>query len=379
MNLVPGLPGLPQPGKHTSFPPIAQLLTLESFRIASSHQNLILEGEVSVVNPMPEGLHFTLPSLPFTVSLPNSNTSTSIKVADIATLPFESTHPNISISLSGAVPALSKSSFPLLSTFLSRYLNGEPNPIMISTPLLDGQGSQLRAELPAPPERPQLLRNVTIKDMHIRASGTTILTSGTIFAKVVLPKGLDVGVDVYRLFPDVLVFDGEVPSIFERDNDLWGVFRKRKNKSTNSPDIPELPDPLPPRAFGHIRPDDWLNSTSVRLESIHNDDEDVMEKNTGAVYAVSAKVQDVPLQVLPGRQKEFSSFVGKVIFGSSGAVAGIQGYVAVTLTVDGLPIDVSDPIPGGSPGDHRGSGALELSGLPFHGSVRIGKKESWNV
>jgi hypothetical protein len=35
-------------------------------------------------------------------------------------------------------------------------------------------------------------------------------------------------------------------------------------------------------------------------------------KETGAVYAVTAKVVDVPLEVLPGRQKEFSNFVSKV-------------------------------------------------------------------
>jgi hypothetical protein len=39
------------------------------------------------------------------------------------------------------------------------------------------------------------------------------------------------------------------------------------------------------------------------------------EKETGAVYAVTAKVVDVPLEVLLGRQKEFSNFVSKVHFG----------------------------------------------------------------
>lgn len=385
VSLVPGLPGLPHPGKDMPFPPVSELLTLKYFRISSSQQKLTLEGEASVVNPIPEGLHFTVPSLPFTVSLPNGTSSASVKLADVATLPLESTYPNISVYLTGTVSALNKSSFPLLSAFLSRYLKGESNPIIISTPLLsspnpsDGPGLEIPAEFPPPKERPQLLRNVTIKDMHIRASGTTILTSGIIFAKVVLPKGIDVGVDVFRIFPDVLVFDGEVPSLYEQDNDLWGIIGKKKT-STVPPDVPDLPDPLPPRAFGHITPEDWLNSTSVRLESVDGgDDDDIPEKNTGAIYAVSAKVKDVPLEVLPGRQKEFSSFVGKVIFGTSGAVAGIQGYVAVTLTVDGLPIDISDPIPGGSPKNRQGSAALELSGLPFHGNVRIGKKGFWDV
>ncbi|KAF7762077.1 hypothetical protein Agabi119p4_8670 [Agaricus bisporus var. burnettii] len=378
---IPALPGLPRPGKHAPFPSVSELLTLESFHISSSRQRLTLEGEASIVNPIPEGLHFTLPSLPFSVFLPNGNASSRVKVADVTTFPFESMHPNISLHLNGTVPALPKSSFSLLSTFLSRYLNAEPNPIIISTPLLsplspsDGPDIEIPAEFPAPSERPQLLRNVTIKDMHVRASGTTMLTSGIIFATVVLPKGIDVGVDVFRIYPDVLVFDGEVPPLHKSDHDLWGLGVIGKKRPAKLPQMPELPDPLPPNAFGHITPEDWLNSTSVRLENIDINDEndhDGTQKNTGAVYAVSAKIHDVPLEVLPGRQKEFSSFVSKVIFGSSGAVAGIQGYVAVTLTVDGLPIDISDPIPGGSP--KKGSASLELTGLPFHGNVRVGKK-----
>lgn len=336
-----------------------------------------------------------MPSLPFTVSLPNG-TESRVHVANVITHPFESTHPNVTLHLSGTVPALPKSSFPLLSTFLSRYLNAEPNRILISTPLFpldpsEGPGIEIPAEFPAPSERPQLLRNVTIKDMKIRASGTTFLASGIVFAKVVLPRGIDVGVDVFRVFPDVLVFDGEVPSIVgheppqEVGSEKWleGVERKR-----TPPEMPGLPDPLPERAFGHIRPDDWLPSTSVRLESMERSDisggdedgngDDDGEREAGAVYAVSAKVVDVPLQVLPGRQKEFSNFVGKVIFGTGGALAGIQGYAAVSAEVDGLPLDPDSPSTGrrGRKGGRNGGrgATLELTGLPVRGSVRVGKK-----
>lgn len=385
--LVPALPGLPRPGKHTPFPSVSDFLTLKSFRVSNQH-NLTLQAEATVINPVSKNIHFTLPSLPFTVYLPNG-TNSRVQVASVATLPLESTHPNITLHLTGTVPALPKSSFPLLSVFLSRYLNAEPNPILVSTPLLspldpsDGPGLEIPAEFPAPPERPNLLRDVTIKDMRIRPSGTTFLASGIVFAKVVLPKGIDVGVDVFRVFPDVLVFDGEVPSIYEQEQTLWGHGAARRRgamkKKLTPPPMPSLPDPLPPHAFGHIRPDDWLPSTSVRLENIggsdtSDDENDDGERSTGAVYAVSAKVVDVPLQVLPGRQKEFSTFVGKVIFGVSGAVAGIQGYAAVTLEVDGLPIDTGDPATDGRGKDRDGGATLELTGLPFRGSVRVGKK-----
>jgi hypothetical protein len=91
---------------------------------------------------------------------------------------------------------------------------------------------------------------------------------------------------VSRVLPDVLVFDGEVP-----------------DSSQSPPAPPSLPDPLPERAFGHIRPKDWLKSLSARDKS---------EEGEGAAYAVTAKIVDVPLEVLPGRQKEFSNFVSKV-------------------------------------------------------------------
>jgi len=74
----------------------------------------------------------------------------------------------------------------------------------------------------------------------------------------------------------------------------------------------------------------------------------------------------VPLEVLPGREREFRSFVAKVIWGAGGgAVAGVQGVAAVSVRVEGLPID---------PHDGGRGGAMVLTGLPFQGSVRIGKK-----
>jgi len=80
------------------------------------------------------------------------------------------------------------------------------------------------------------------------------------------------------------------------------------------------------------------------------------------VYTVTAKIVNTPLQVLPGRENVMSGFVQKVIFGHNGALAGILGHTSVSVNIKGLP--------GGS-GD---TGKLELSGLPFQGSVIIGKK-----
>jgi hypothetical protein len=187
-------------------------------------------------------------------------------------------------------------------------------------------------------------------------AGGTFLASGTVFVRVVLPKGLNVGLDVSRVLPDVLVFDGEVP-------DMIGVPSRRHSVSEVRNSIeglptPPLPDPLPERAFGHIRPDDWLDAVCVPDDS---------EETESAAYAVSAKIVDAVLEVLPGRQKEFSAFVRKVIFDSNGALAGILGSTAVAVDVQGLPF-------------HNGDGReMELNGLPFQGSIRVGKKSLFGV
>ena len=118
------------------------------------------------------------------------------------------------------------------------------------------------------------------------------MASGTVYARVVLPKGMDVNLDVNRVLPDVLIFDGEVPLLF----------LDRRDEEDGNP-APPLPDPLPERAFARIRPDKWLDSLSKADEA---------PSQEGSVYTVTADLVDVPLQVLPGREKAFSTFVGKV-------------------------------------------------------------------
>jgi hypothetical protein len=179
--------------------------------------------------------------------------------------------------------------------------------------------------------------------MKVVPFGTSFTASGTIYARVVLPQGMKINLNVSRLLPDVLVFDGEVP-ILSLDG---------KDDEGDIPPAPPLPDPLPERAFARIRPGDWLVSSSQPGEP---------EGDEGSVYIVTADIVDVPLQVLPGRQKVFRSFVSKVVFGTKGALAGILGSTAVAVDVEGLPN-----------GDGK-SGEMELSGLPFQGSVTVGKK-----
>ncbi|KAJ7092795.1 hypothetical protein B0H15DRAFT_832541 [Mycena belliarum] len=329
---IPPIPGIPR------VPSLSDLITLKSFSVHSLPGSLELTALATLPDPAPTTFNLTSPSLPFIISLPSAN-GTATPIASVSTAPFTLTHPNITLAIAGTVLPLRPSAAPLLSAFLTRYLSGRANPIVVSTPLVPDLDADL--DFPAPSPRPQILRNVTIHDMALRPRGSTFVASGTVYARVVLPRGMQVGLHIGRVLPDVLVFDGPVPDGAEY-------------LPEGDPTSPPLPDPLPAGAFGHLRPDDWLPALSGPVPS---------EDDEGAAFAVTAKIVDVPLEVLPGRQKEFSNFVSKVIFGSDGAVAGILGMASVGVDVFGM------PLPGGG-----GEGEMELTGLPFSGSVPVGKK-----
>ncbi|KAJ7700385.1 hypothetical protein B0H17DRAFT_1047135 [Mycena rosella] len=289
---IPPIPGIPHTGPA---PSLSKLITLRSFNVRSAFGSLDLTACATLPDPAPTTFNLTSPSLPFIISLPSPGDADPLPIASVATAPFTLTHPNITLDIAGTV-------LPL------------PAPAAPSSP------PSSRATSPASPTP----------------------SSGTVYARVVLPRGMHVGLHVARVLPDVLVFDGPVP-----DDAVYVPV------AAGDPTSPPLPDPLPERAFGHIRPADWLASLSGPVPS---------EDGEGAAFAVTAKIVDVPLEVLPGRQKEFSNFVSKVIFGSDGAVAGLLGTASVAVEVFGL------PFPGGDGGE------MELNGLPFRGSVPVGKK-----
>ena len=301
---VPQLPGFPNPGNNTPFPPFSRLVTLKTFHISSGLTRVRVNASATFSSPLPASIRLTVPSLPFLISVPPRQNDTSANltapVVRVETDPLTLTHPNTTIHVHGHVVALTSESFPPLSSFVTSYLNGESPRVSLSTPLLPGV--TVDTVFPAPVPRPQVLRNVTIKEMKIRplASGT-MLASGTVFANIVLPKGMDVVLQVGAVYPQLLVYDGLVP-----DDEPLGTKDLVDNDDDDDDNLPDrmpLPDPLPANAFAHIRPGQWLDSISVPLD--HQDEE-------GSVFAVSAKIVDIPLEVLPGRQREFSNFVGKV-------------------------------------------------------------------
>ncbi|KAJ4465780.1 hypothetical protein C8J55DRAFT_566035 [Lentinula edodes] len=237
---IPDLPGFPHPKRNAPIPPLADLITLRSFQLSSAEEKLAIQAVATMVDPAPINFNVTVPKLPFVVSL-LSESSSLTPIASVQTDPFALTHPNITLGITGYVLSLPPDAFPVLSTFLTHYLAGRSNLISISTPLVSDM--TIEANFPAPNPKPQILRNVTIHDMKMKP-GNTFLASGTVLAHIVLPKGMDVDIDidVKCVLPDVLVFDGEVPD----------------DVHIGTPPVQPLPNPLPEGALGHIRPDEGI-------------------------------------------------------------------------------------------------------------------------
>lgn len=273
---------------------MSDLLTLETFSVTSNADTMSLYARATIIDPAPLNFNFTSPSLPFTVSLPVIGNATDdpdlMAVALVRTDPFTLTHPNITLHIAGTVLPISPQTTPTLSSFITRYLSGESSPIIITSPYFPQH--RIDTVFPGPNPKPRILRDVTINNMKVVPKGTTFYASGTVYAKIVLPRGMDIGLDVNRVLPDVLVFDGQVPFL-----------PAISHSGEESDPAPPLPDPLPERAFARIRPDEWLLADSNAEEPSGSE---------GSVYIVTAEIEEVPLQVLPGRQKDFSNFVSKV-------------------------------------------------------------------
>ena len=247
-----------------------------------------------------------------------------------------------------------------------------------------------------------------------------IFASGTVWARLVMPKGINVPINATDIWPDVLVFDGEVPKEDEPHLDQtedvvrpagihiphiplppWlptfppyhNIPKPRlpqlpippinlpshgdgdSDDNDGEKEPPPLPDPVPERAFARIRPHTWLPACTTPDVPPDDGEEDGWviinvgggEEETGWSATVTSKVHDVPLEVLPGREVQFRNFVSKVLLSKDGALAGVKGTSAVRAAIPGLLAGKDDE-------DEEQVSRLELRGLPFEGVVRIGKK-----
>lgn len=301
-DTVPRLPGLPHPGED--LPDASRFVSLDSFLIKSSANTLTITANATLINPVETSPNVTVPSLPFVVYLPPNGTAPPVPLAHVRSPSFALTHGDTTLGLTGAVLPLPRNASHALSEFLGAYVSARDADILLETTLLPGV--RIPTKFPAPHPAPQILRDVEMKDMKVKPMGQGMVASGTVLARVVLPPGIEVGVDVLRVFPDVLVYDGEVPEthVYPVQNPQFKVLNFPVDDGDHDvPPQPPLPDPLPEHAFAHIRPEDWLPALSELGKS---------GPGEGTVVNVTANIVDVPFEVLPGREREFSNFVSKV-------------------------------------------------------------------
>ncbi len=338
------------------------MVTLRSYAVHPiPPSSLDLSAIADIVNPLPGSLRGSLNQpLDFTISLrsadPKSDPSLA-SIARISTGPITLTHPKITLSLSGSVLPIPHESVPLLSAFLSNFLSARPSPIRIELP--EPFSWTVDTFFPAPKEKPKIIRNLQLQNVKMYPdpeTGEILLASGTIVAVVDLPPGLEaVKLDIGRILPDVLIFDGPptaeanllVPLSSPFVSADLSIF-KGGDKPREPFPPPPLPNPLPATAFARIRPRLWLDAVS-------HIGPDPADPNKNATL-VTAEIKDVPLDILPERDAVFRRFIQKVVFKGQ-AVAGIKGDAAVGVLVEGLAITNGTD--------------MELRGLPIQGVFTI--------
>ncbi|WVF66280.1 hypothetical protein IAT40_001020 [Kwoniella sp. CBS 6097] len=354
---IPRLPHLPYPGHPLN---LSELVTLRhyEFDTSQSPKALAIEAAATVPNFLPH-LNTTVNfGLPFSIALPDLSSSLApngdTKMAEVVTEPIKiggSGH-EIELRMRGVVTAdlsdrtrrtMEKNGTSVLSLFLQNYLHGKDNPILVqgmsslppfTSPSALRPPSWLLSTLPSlsvaltfpgPKPPPKIIQSVTIDHMRLTESGGKMKASGTVIAQVELPKDMqNVDIEVVQVRPDVLVFDGPAPPDGD-DGDDNGE--------------------LPPKAFGHINPEEFLNSTTSPSG----------DPRFPHRLIVSAPLSNVDLDILPGRDGVLSEFVSKVVF-KGGAQAGVKGIASVRVKITGV------------------DGTVRLDGLPVRGEFWVGKQ-----
>lgn len=283
-----------------------------------------------------------------------------------------------------------------LSRFVARYLSGRSNDVFIrydssgkgphhsspppptipSDPARDAplpprfvadlvRDQVMKVSVPGTNETPELFKDLRMEDMKVKLGGrggeggnddADLLASGRVVGEVVLPEmaqGLAEGIDAKWIWPDVLVYEGDLPrSIVAAaaaaaavDSDAVAMSPTTMEEvsssqvvlgaglATTAPDDDDddsvtqyPPSPIPATAFARMRP-----SSSMTAETIH-----LPANGTHAARTlVSAHFVDAPLYLLPGRGDVLRRFVGKIIFGGK-ATASMKGLTSVRIGLSGF-------------------------------------------
>ncbi|GAA5825481.1 hypothetical protein JCM11251_007004 [Rhodosporidiobolus azoricus] len=288
-----------------------------------------------------------------------------------------------------------------LSRFVARFLSGRnntvsiryashPEPPLPPLPTPDApfppsfisdllSTRVMRVTVPGTNEKPDFFKNLRMEDMKIKLGGVgegddaDLLASGRVVGEVVLPdvaKTLENGIDAREIWPDVIVYDGELPAhsegvaaskgmrvTLEEDDERderWALpsaggqiaFSSTSHEgSGDTDDAPSYPpSPLPPNAFARMRPSSSMPATTTHYPA---------NSTHPAQTIVSAAFVDAPLYLLPGRGDVLRRFVGKIVFGGK-ARASMGGRTSVRVRVDGF-------------------GEVELVEIPIEAAFNVGR------
>ncbi|KAI9438141.1 hypothetical protein H4582DRAFT_2148324 [Lactarius indigo] len=271
----------------------SDLVYLTHLSLTSGTHNPTTEASVIIVNHLPTSVTFIAPSFPFVawILAPSNDTT-------LAPLAF--------ITSASSTPHSSKS-YTLVEWQHPPHFAHRSTRTLIA---------DIRLPLPGRPsdhhrdssEFSTVFHNITIEAWRFNPS-VTMLPSGIVHARLSLPAGMDIAISPNQMLPGSHIFDGPPPV-------QPTTFPPLPIPNTNlDDDVPPpallLPIPLPPRAFA------GLPEHLARCADRANGDR--CERGS-MMLRVSARSADVTLEVLPGREREFCSFVGKVIWGAGESV-----------------------------------------------------------
>ncbi|OCF43749.1 hypothetical protein I317_02353 [Kwoniella heveanensis CBS 569] len=352
---IPRLPHLPDPGHPLN---LSELVTLRHYEFDTfeSPKALAIEAAATIPNFLPNLTTTVCFGLPFSIALPDLSTGLSpigdTKMAEVVTAPINigGSRKEIELRMKGIVTAdlsdqtqktTDSNGTSVLSHFLQNYLHGKDNPILVQgmaslPPFAPASTIQppswllstlpslsLSLTFPGPKPPPNIIQSVTIDHMRLTESRGKMKASGTVIAQVELPQDMqNVDIEVVQVRPDVLVYDGPAP--LDSDDDGGDI---------------------PAKAFGHINPNEFLNSTTSPSG----------DPRFPHQLIVSAPLSNVDLDILPGRDGVLSEFVSKVVF-KGGAQAGVKGIASVRVRTTGV------------------DGTVRLDGLPVRGEFWVGKQ-----
>lgn len=287
-------------------------------------------------------INATIPyGLPFSVVIPNPDGKGEKLLAEVITEPVILDHraADIKLRMSGRVISDPSDGDSPLGPFIHNFLTGQDNamtvrgmskyPTFTSNTTekppkwaLDSLKSiEIKLIIPGPQPPPKVINAMSFEHMRISRSEGETRCTGTVIVEIDLPDGIGgIDVDVEKVLPEVYMFDGPV-----QDGDGEEEY--------------------PPGAFGHVKPADYLNSTTVKG----------LDPAFPNRLTVRAPMVDVPVQILPGRSRLLADFVRKVVF-KGGAMAGVNGSASAQMRMKGV------------------GGMVIVDGLPIRGETWVGRQ-----